>query len=155
MGSHNRNCVMLGITNVRACVMDGTKSVKETETDIGDGKMSPPFPEDYFDRILLDAPCSGLGQRPQFYNKIKMKELRSFPKIQRKLFSSAIRLLKPGGVLVYSTCTNNSEENEKIVSWAQNTFEDLELQHCQNFGHPQDQHVDSITFFMSKFAKKR
>ena len=152
---------MLGITNVKAFVMDGTKSVKEDglgkEIDADDRnlKVTPPFPEGYFDRILLDAPCSGLGQRPQFYNKIKMKELRSFPKIQRKLFSSAVRLLKHGGVLVYSTCTNNSEENEKVVTWAQSTFEDLELKHSQNFGHPQDKHIDSITFFMSKFIKKR
>ena len=146
---------MLGITNVKAFVMDGTKSVREVEDDIVELKISPPFPEEYFDRILLDAPCSGLGQRPQFFNKIKMKELRSFPKIQRKLFCSAVRLLKPGGVLVYSTCTNNSEENENIVSWAQNTFENLELKQTQNFGHPEDKQIDSITFFMSKFVKKR
>ena len=73
----NRNCIQLGITNVTTFVMDGTKSVMET-LDTGSpvsSQMCPPYPEESFDRILLDAPCSGLGQRPQFYNKIKIKEL--------------------------------------------------------------------------------
>ena len=70
----NRNCIQLGITNVKTFVMDGTKSVRET-LDTGSyvsAQMFPPFPEESFDRILLDAPCSGLGQRPQFFNKIKI-----------------------------------------------------------------------------------
>ena len=58
-----------------------------------------------FDKVLLDGPCSALGQRPQLSNTMKMKELLSFPKIQKKLFHAAVRLLKSGGSLVYSTCT--------------------------------------------------
>lgn len=50
---------------------------------IGDG---PPFLKESFDRILLDTPCSALGQRPQLYNPIRLKELESFPRLQRKLF---------------------------------------------------------------------
>ena len=154
-----RNCIQFGITNVKAFVMDGTKSVMEKSMDTPDTQshvshVSPPYPEQYFDRILLDAPCSGLGQRPQFYNKIKMKELRSFPKIQRKLFSSAVRLLRRGGVLVYSTCTNNSEENEHIVSWAAGQFKCLDIQMTQSFGHPESA-TDTITFFIAKFTKTR
>ena len=56
----------------------------------------PPWPPALFDRVLLDAPCSALGQRPQFYNPMKEKELASFPKIQRKLFKTAALHLKPG-----------------------------------------------------------
>merc|ERR1712106_530837 len=136
--------------------MDGTKACGDTvEVD------SPPYPPGHFDRILVDAPCSGLGQRPQFYNKMKLKELNSFPKIQKKLFATAVRLLKAGGTLVYSTCTNNTEENEKMVEWALETFDCLEqtvldgrfMSNCLNFGHPVFQ-LDTISFFVAKFTKK-
>ena len=151
------NCARLGVTNVRTFAVDSTKclaAAPEENAGLTDENVSPPFPGEYFDRILLDAPCSALGQRPQFYNKMKIKELESFPKIQRKLFSTAVRLLAPGGVLVYSTCTNNLEENERLASWATNTFPDIEenLQR-QSFGRPNSE-VDTITFFISRFSKK-
>ena len=151
------NCTRLGVTNVRAFAMDSTKCLAAAGAEIPvscDESVSPPFPGEYFDRILLDAPCSALGQRPQFYNKIKIKELESFPKIQRKLFSTAVGLLAPGGVLVYSTCTNNLEENDNMVTWAINTFPDIEEDaERKSFGRPNSE-VDTITFFISRFRKK-
>ena len=155
------NCARLGVTNVRTFAIDSTKCLANTAADAAGENtgrtgesVSPPFPGEYFDRILLDAPCSALGQRPQFYNKMKIKELESFPKIQRKLFSTAVRLLAPGGVLVYSTCTNNLEENDKLVSWATNTFPDIQEDvQRQSFGRPNSK-VDTITFFISRFRKK-
>jgi len=151
-----KNCDSLGVDIVKAFVMDGTKACCDEINE-----ESPPYPSEYFDRILVDAPCSGLGQRPQFYNKMKLKELNSFPKIQKKLFATAVQLLKPGGTLVYSTCTNNIEENEKIVQWAMSTFDNLEQialyddlnSGCLNFGHPSFK-IDTISFFISKFTKK-
>jgi len=150
----NRNCERLGVTNVRTFVMDGTKCVAETNDSFSVDSLEPPFPLGTFDRILLDAPCSALGQRPQFYNKMRMKELKSFPKIQRKLFNAAVKkLLKPGGVLMYSTCTNDIEENENIVDWALDIHENIHLETKESFGHPSNT-VDTITFFMAKFTKK-
>lgn len=146
----NRNCDRQGITIVKALAMDGTKIVAEEDSVVTE--LSPPFPPGTFDRVLLDAPCSALGQRPQFFNKMKMKELRSFPKIQKKLFSSAVSLLKPGGVLLYSTCTNNTQENEDVVSWATENFDNLIHEKQLKFGHPQDK-IDTITFFIAKFQK--
>lgn len=49
---------------------------------------SPPYPSGSFDHILLDAPCSALGQRPQFVVKMTLKELQSYPRLQRKLFTT-------------------------------------------------------------------
>ena len=49
---------------------------------------SPPYPSGTFDRILLDAPCSALGQRPQFVVRMNLKELHSYPRLQRKLFTT-------------------------------------------------------------------
>ena len=146
------NCSRLGATNVRCFAMDATKCLATEECD-GSSPSFPPFTREYFDRVLLDAPCSGLGQRPQFYNKMKLKELESFPKIQRKLFSTAVDLLARGGVLVYSTCTNNVEENEELVSWALDTFQDMEEVERKTFGRPNSE-IDTISFFISKFIKK-
>lgn len=75
-----------------------------------------------FSHILLDAPCSGLGQRPQLRTKMTCKELASFPRLQKKLFATAVELLSPGGTLVYSTCTIVTEENEDVVAWAVKAF---------------------------------
>ncbi len=79
------------------------------------------LPDGGFDKILVDAPCSSEG-------RFKVKEEKSFAywsprKIkemaqkQKGLLLSAARLLKAGGVLVYSTCTFASEENEDVINW--------------------------------------
>lgn len=63
-----------------------------------------------------------------------LKEICSYQPLQRKLFHTAVRLLKRGGVLVYSTCTVTLAENEEQVAWALNTFPCLTLQ-------PQEPHI--------------
>lgn len=57
-----------------------------------------------------------------------LKEVTSYQPLQRKLFTVAVKLLKPGGVLVYSTCTITLAENEEQVAWALTTFPCLQLQ---------------------------
>ncbi|KAE8279783.1 putative methyltransferase NSUN6 [Larimichthys crocea] len=94
----------------------------------------PPFPPESFDRVLLDAPCSGLGQRPNMGSTWSLKEICSYQPLQRKLFHAAVRLLKKGGVLVYSTCTVTLAENEEQVAWTLDTFPCLTLQ-------PQEPHI--------------
>ncbi|XP_023388911.1 putative methyltransferase NSUN6 [Pteropus vampyrus] len=88
----------------------------------------PPFLPESFDRILLDAPCSGMGQRPNMACSWTLKEVTSYQPLQRKLFTVAVKLLKPGGVLVYSTCTITLAENEEQVAWALTEFPCLQLQ---------------------------
>lgn len=115
-----------GATCVQCYAFDGTKAVR-IDDGINEEKSinGPPFNEETFDRILLDAPCSGLGNRPILATTISCKEQRSYPNIQRKLFIAAIRLLKVGGVLVYSTCTIFPSENEEIVAWALQKYGDI------------------------------
>ena len=117
------NCRRFGVDSyVEALVRDSTKLLSSKTNNVIDDDCGRVFKANMFDRILLDAPCSALGQRPQFNISMKPKELASFPKIQKKLFDVAYKLLKPGGFLVYSTCTFTIEENEGLVRWAMETY---------------------------------
>ena len=74
-----------------------------------------------FDRILVDAPCSSEGRfkmdDPETYAYWSPRKIREMVRKQRGLLLHASRLLKPGGTLVYATCTFASEENEGVVDW--------------------------------------
>ncbi|XP_078090817.1 tRNA (cytosine(72)-C(5))-methyltransferase NSUN6 [Mustelus asterias] len=117
---------------IKVFCYDGTKAL--AKESISDGQAGPPFLPESFDRVLLDAPCSGLGQRPNMACDWSLKEITSYPPLQRKLFRVAVNLLKPGGVLVYSTCTITLAENEEQVAWALDSFPCLRLQ-------PQEPHL--------------
>ena len=75
--------------------------------------------EDFsYDRILLDAPCTGLGvirRNPDIKWKVKQKDFRRLHLVQKKMLAKLAPLLKPGGVLLYATCTVSNEENEETV----------------------------------------
>ncbi|XP_041923240.1 tRNA (cytosine(72)-C(5))-methyltransferase NSUN6 isoform X1 [Alosa sapidissima] len=119
------DCIQAFCCNSIQAVATGTSP---SQKSMWDGANGPPFPEGSFDRVLLDAPCSGLGQRPNMAVSSSLKEIRSYQPLQRKLFNTAVRLLKRGGVLVYSTCTVTLAENEEQVAWALRTFPYLTLQ---------------------------
>lgn len=72
-----------------------------------------------FDKILVDAPCSGEGtlrSSPKTYTMWNIKTVNNLPKIQKRLFISAFNNLKINGEIIYSTCTHAPEENEAVVS---------------------------------------
>ncbi len=76
-----------------------------------------PFPP-VFDRILVDAPCSGtgtLGRNPEIKWRLHPEDLARFAGKQAAILSQALKCLKPGGLLVYSTCSLEPEENESVV----------------------------------------
>lgn len=70
------------------------------------------------DVVLLDVPCSGLGvmgKKRDIKYRITRKDMDSLPKLQRQIARASAGYLKPGGILVYSTCTINSGENQEMV----------------------------------------
>ena len=86
-----------------------------------------------FDRILLDAPCSSESRfqvgKPDSFDYWKLKKIKESSRKQRKLVYSAVQCLKPGGTLVYSTCSFAPEENEAVIDYILKKFpHQLELQ---------------------------
>jgi len=78
-----------------------------------------------FDKILLDAPCSGEGtirSSPKTLEMWNIKTVEYLSKLQKALISSAIKILKPNGILVYSTCTHSPEENEEVIDFLLKNF---------------------------------
>ncbi len=84
---------------------------------VADGAL-PPFSKASFDRVLLDAPCSGLGtlrRRPEIRLRVSEREVRTLAATQRRMLEAAIELVSPGGLLVYSVCTVTPEETIDVV----------------------------------------
>ena len=99
------NCARLGLHSIKPSVVDFQKPVPKS--------MNIPY-----DRILVDAPCSGLGtlrSHPEIKWQRRDKDIQRLGRLQKELVARAARLLKPGGILVYSTCTLTREENEAVV----------------------------------------
>jgi 16S rRNA (cytosine1407-C5)-methyltransferase len=92
-----------------------------------DGRVFGPALPEMFDAILLDAPCSGEGVVRKDPDALKNWSHASNLEIaatQRELIDSAFHALRPGGTLVYSTCTLNREENEAICHWLKAQYPD-------------------------------
>lgn len=85
------------------------------------------YPEQ-FDRVLVDAPCSAEGRfltsEPSTYRYWNLDKVKDMSKLQKKLLISGLKALKPGGVLVYSTCTFSPEEDEEVIDSALQSFKD-------------------------------
>ncbi|WP_040228043.1 16S rRNA (cytosine(967)-C(5))-methyltransferase RsmB [Bhargavaea cecembensis] len=110
------NAKRLGLGNIRTGAAD-SRSLS--------GKEEPAS----FDRILVDAPCSGLGvirRKPDIKYSKSETDIAGLPDIQASLLAEARRLLKPGGVLVYSTCTVDKEENRDTAERFLESFPDME-----------------------------
>lgn len=95
----------------------------------GRGEKIDTVYNEYFDKVLLDAPCSGEGRfiinNNSTYKSWNENEVLTLAALQKKLIESGYKALKTGGILVYSTCTLNILENEKVVDFA---IKNLKLQ---------------------------
>ncbi len=84
----------------------------------------------FFDRVLVDAPCSGEGmfrKNPAAVSEWSIENVAMCAERQRAILTEAYRMLRPGGVLVYATCTFNKEEDEENAQWILDTFGDMTL----------------------------
>ncbi len=106
------------------------------------------------DVVIADLPCSGLGiigRKPDIKYNTDKDKLDSLVKLQREILSVVYDYVKPGGVLMYSTCTINSEENEANADWI-----------CDTFGYEKEEYRQMLPdiegktdgFFVAKLRRK-
>lgn len=103
------------------------QGIKIANVNLGNGiSLGKNFAE-YFDKVLLDAPCSAEGRidlnDPRSYRFWSEKNINQNAKLQKKLFESGVKSLKKGGEMVYSTCTLAPEENEMMVDYILKEFQ--------------------------------
>ena len=118
------NTARLGVENIEYSLHDATR-------------LSFKMPDMQFDKILLDAPCSGEGMMTldnrKDFESWSVAHIKRLQQLQKKLIIQAWALLKPGGTLVYSTCTMAPEENEAVVDYLLRRNDDAELAELPGF----------------------
>lgn len=128
-------------------------------------KAGDVFEQQTFDAILVDAPCSGLGvirRKPDLKYVKTEKDLENLQTIQLSILHAAVPLLKENGVLVYSTCTVDKEENEGTVQAFLSAHPEFEPVPLENSAIKPEQTMLQVFpddfggdgFFISKFRKK-
>lgn len=138
LGLVGENCRRLGVNIVATIACDGTgldRCLRRTG----------------FDRVLVDAPCSNIGvlrRRADLRWRIEEKEINRLAALQLRLLNVAGRFTKSGGVLVYSTCSLEPEENERVVERFCETHPQFALETTRSTFPPRDQ-VDGV--FVARF----
>jgi 16S rRNA (cytosine967-C5)-methyltransferase len=97
----------LGLENIEASVLDARKAAERYEVSS-------------FDKVLVDAPCSGFGvirKKPDLKWSKTADDVKRLSTIQKDILESASQMVKAGGTLVYSTCTVDKEENSMVAEW--------------------------------------
>lgn len=123
-------------------------------------KLAEKF-DGYFDRILVDAPCSGEGMFRKSHAIVKNWEqygVDYYAKLQRQIMPSAIRMLKPGGYMIFSTCTFSPEEDEGTLDFICGNYPEMEVvpaidfdsDKYEGFAHGYGKYSDAIRIFPHK-----
>jgi 16S rRNA (cytosine967-C5)-methyltransferase len=146
-----RTVSTLGCSNVAVLIHDSRYA------DVDFAELKP-------DRVIVDPPCSALGLRPKIYDLTTQRRVTDLAEYQKQFLKAASRLVKPGGVVVYSVCTYTTNECENVAEFgrkecglhlieqspfvASRSF-DGAIGPCQRF-HPA---LDEIGYFIAKFER--
>lgn len=117
-----KNLELMGIPNVYVTSEDP-------------GRLAEQLPG-FFDKILVDAPCSGEGmfrREPKMVSYWEKQGPEYYSEIQRKLILQAADMLRPGGKLLYSTCTFSEPENEGTIHWLMEQRPEMHLIDCEPY----------------------
>ena len=112
----------------------------------------------YFDKILLDVPCLGIGvlkRKPDIKWKRKKEDIEEITKLQEAILNQCANYLKNGGEIVYSTCSIFACENEQVIDKFIEKHPDFEIKKIQNEKYIQIyQNEKTDGFFICKIKKK-
>ena len=128
LGLVAENCRRLGVEIVATLACEGTRLARCLRGE-------------QFDRVLVDAPCSNTGvmrRRPDLRWRIEAKEIVRLATLQLKLLNQAAEFTKSGGVLVYSTCSLEPEENERVVEQFIGSHSNVRLATTRSLFPPRD-----------------
>lgn len=126
------NLERCGASNVIITKQDGIELCKRLKRAslkevYGQGTLVPY----QFDKILIDAPCSGEGtirSTPKTLLMWNIKKIKSLSRLQKGLLAYAIEILKPKGEIVYSTCTHAPEENEEVIDFVLKKYDNIKME---------------------------
>jgi len=148
------------------------QGVDSIQVVVADATDDLPFADASFDRVLVDAPCSGTGtlrRNPEIRWHLKAPDVAQLSSKQKRILARAAAMVRPGGILLYSTCSLERDENEEVAEdflKDHDHFDQLELTNTQTLGFPADlvtaggairtwphrQNVDG--FFMIMFRRR-
>ena len=140
IGMLNKRAIELGIDIIKTSVMDATIYNPEMKTK--------------YDKILVDAPCSGFGimrRKPEIRYKT-YEDVKNLPEIQYAILENASKYLKDDGLLVYSTCTLEKKENIDVVEKFLENNSDFYLDKVAKELYPNIDNTDG--FFIARLKKK-
>lgn len=123
----NRNLQRLGTKNIRTLHDD---LAEPATAELREGLIGKA------DKILIDAPCSGLGvlsKKPDIKWKRELEDIMKLQRLQISLIEDSLKYLKPGGVLVYSTCTTETEENSAVADAFRASHPEFEIEDASQF----------------------
>ncbi len=126
---------------------------KNIQSQVFDARVFDETFEEKADIVLADLPCSGLGiigQKPDIKLRVKEEDLKELSNLQKDILGVVNRYVKPGGLLIFSTCTINEDENEENTKWLLKNF-DFELLSEQNFLPGRD---DAGGFYIAALKRK-
>ena len=158
----------------RAALMQAMKKrlrLENVRISVRDAQLPKPDMESTLDAVLLDAPCTGLGvleEKPDLKYRLKESDIPAIVKTQTQLLDAVSKFVKPGGTLVYSTCSILPEENaEQIQAFLQShpafsiqplpvSYPEVFRQEQTKFGLQLFSHRDQVEgFFIAKMQRQR
>lgn len=110
-------------------IQENVKELKNVEILIGDSRLMP-WKDKKFDRVLIDAPCTGLGairRRSESRWRKQEEDLKDLIIKAHEIFDAAFKSLKPGGFIEYVVCSPILEETDEFVRWATSVYPNLKL----------------------------
>ena len=109
-----------GVKNVKTILTDGNRLITQKREYF-----------EHFDKVIVDVPCSNEGSLDLSHTStLKFwsgKEAKRISKLQKGLLNNAVKMLKKGGTLIYSTCTYSVEENEIVLDWLLKRYSDIKI----------------------------